>query len=85
MERPRDVVVAAARQSAHAVDGVRVGPAEHDHRNVGDAPAQFQRECVGGEDRPAATALELELLPIDGLQDLEPILPEVAFEEAARR
>ena len=99
-ERLRHVVVAAAVERTHAVDGVGVGLAHQDERDVAvpaaaglalaQAPAELEacgvRERGAHEDEIRPRTLgELERLAARACAyDLEPVLREMTFEEPAR-
>jgi hypothetical protein len=86
VERPGEVVVAAAVEGPDPVDRVRVRTSENDDRNVGRAPAEVGDERVGGEDEVGPGELEQgDRLAVDGLDHLEAVLAEMALQEAARR
>ena len=99
-ERLRHVVVAATVERSHPVDGVGVGLAHEDERNVAvpgaaglalaQAPAELEacgvRERGAHEDEIRPRTLgELERLAARTCaHDLEPVLRELTFEEPAR-
>ena len=68
VERSRHVVVAALPEGVHAVDGVGLGPADHDHRrvlreavDVVDVPGEHQVERAPGRDEPEPVLREVTL------------------------
>jgi hypothetical protein len=85
VEGPRQIVVATTREGANAVDGVRVGPSEHDHWNVPGAAAKLERQRVRSQHEIGPGLLrELQSLAVHGF-DVEPVLTQMALQEAACR
>ena len=99
VERPRDEVVATAREGVHSVDGVGPGLAEHDHRHVAipRAPglalpqhaAHLERRRIGQaahEHEVGPLALhELQRFPARiGSQDREAVARQMPLQELPR-
>ena len=94
-ERPRDEIVGAAVEGAHAVDGVGLLRPEHDHRHVAvprtsrlalaQPAADVELAAEQDEIRASSLGERQSVLAVLGPQHVEAVLGEVAREEAAGR
>jgi len=89
VERPVEVVVAAAVEGAHAIDRVRLLRAEQDHRHLTvplpQPAAELESLGISDQDEIWAEALEeLERFSVRNAHDFEPVLRQMTFEEASR-
>ena len=93
VEGPRHVVVAAPVEGADAVDGILLGVAEHDHRDLTvprparRAFAQAAAELRGRENERRVQPLdEIECLALCiRAEDVEPVVRKMPLEELPRR
>src|SRR5438270_1433836 len=87
-EGPPDEVVGAALERPHAVDGVGLGPSDHDQRDLAvPRPALLEGGGVPEEDEVGARPLrELERLAARGrAEDVEAVVGQVTLEKAPSR
>ena len=73
MERPRDEVVAAARERTHAIHGVGVRVADDDDRDVRE-PAESRLVAEQHEIRPRARRQLERLGAVVGAEDVETVV-----------
>ena len=89
MERPVEVVVAAAVEGSHPVDGIRLLRAEQDHRHLAIALPQPAAEleplgCADQDEVRAHPLDQLERFSVRDAHDLEAVLRQMALEETPR-